>query len=229
MFSDVLLDKVSLVKEDGQRLDDISASVGSEMIVIQEISLPVQEGDKIIRELPNGQTEIYLIIDTGYQREFYGVPAHYSMKVRKQIPANLDRKTPLFKHNVDYVDINRLDELKEIEDANFDLSKLITLCDELNKCYANDCLLAVAMLTRAILDHVPPIFRCKTFAEVANSYPGSKSFKASMQHLETSSRKIADSHLHVQIRSKEALPSRVQVNFSNDLDVLLAEIARILK
>lgn len=85
------------------------------------------------------------------------------------------------------------------------------------------------MLVRSILDHVPPEFSCKSFSEVANNYAGSKSFKQSMAHLENSSRKIADAHLHTQIRKTESLPNKTQVNFTNDLDVLLAEIARILR
>jgi hypothetical protein len=66
------------------------------------------------------------------------------------------------------------------------------------------------------------------FAEVANNYSGSRSFKESMQHLDLSARKIGDAHLHTQIRTKEILPTATQVNFANDLDVLLAEIVRIL-
>ena len=50
-----------------------------------------------------------------------------------------------------------------------------------------------------------------------------------MEHLQNSSRKIADSNLHTLIRGKESLPSQIQVNFSNDVDVLLAEIIRVLK
>jgi hypothetical protein len=84
-------------------------------------------------------------------------------------------------------------------------------------------------LTRALLDHVPPIFLCAKFSEVANNYAGSKSFKESMKHLENSSRKIADQYLHTQIRQKESLPNITQVSFSNDIDVLLSEICRILK
>jgi hypothetical protein len=79
------------------------------------------------------------------------------------------------------------------------------------------------------LDHVPPIFGCKSFAEVSNNYSGGKSFKESMKRLEDSSRKIADSYLHTQIRKSESLPNPTQVDFSNDLDVLLAEIARTNK
>jgi hypothetical protein len=129
-----------------------------------------------------------------------------------------------------YVGLERIQELHAIKPNKFDLSKLIELCEELNKTYSIKCYLAVAMLVRAIVDHVPPIFGCKNFAEVANNYSGgSTSFKQSMGILETSLRKIADAHLHTQIRRKETLPNQTQVKFSNDLDVLLSEIVRILK
>jgi len=128
-----------------------------------------------------------------------------------------------------YVDRSRLQELKNVAATQFDLSRLIKILEELNTCYKNHCDVAVIMLTRALLDHVPPIFSCKTFSEVANNYAGLKSFKESMTHLENSSRKIADQNLHTQIRQKESLPNRTQVNFSNDIDILLSEIVRVLK
>lgn len=84
-----------------------------------------------------------------------------------------------------------------------------------------------AALVRALIDHVPPIFGARTFAEVVNNV-GGKSIKESLQRLETSSRHIADSVLHQQIRRRESVPNGTQVNFSNDLDVLLAEIIRKL-
>jgi hypothetical protein len=85
------------------------------------------------------------------------------------------------------------------------------------------------MLVRAIIDHVPPIFGVKSFSEVASNYGGSRSFRESMQHLAVSARKIADGHLHVQIRASEVLPTWTQVDFSRDLDVLLGEVVRILR
>lgn len=125
--------------------------------------------------------------------------------------------------NAPYVDFVRIEELIAIKSSDFDLTKLIKFCDELNLCFINECYLAIPMIIRAILDHVPPIFNFSTFSEVANNY-GGKSFKDSMQHLERSSRKIADSILHSHIRRKETLPNPTQVNFYNALDVLLAEI-----
>lgn len=127
-----------------------------------------------------------------------------------------------------YVHESRIAELKAVKNNNFDLSRLIRYCEELNTAFAYECCLSTAILVRAIIDHIPPIFEKSTFTEVANNH-GSKSFKDSMKNLDNSLRKISDSHLHTQIRKKEVLPNSNQVNFSNDLDVLLAEVYRILK
>lgn len=128
-----------------------------------------------------------------------------------------------------FVDETRLEELKAITSPLYDLKKLVRLCEELNSNFGSGNYFATAMLIRAVLDHVPPLFQVATFKEVASNYSGaSKSFKKSMQNLENSSRNISDALLHVQIRRSESLPNRTQVNFSNDFDVLLAEIIRIL-
>ena len=131
-------------------------------------------------------------------------------------------------HSFGYIHENRLDELRGVESDDFDLSKLIRFCEELNSAYQNKNYLSVAMLVRAILDQVPPIFGFKAFVEVANNY-GGKSLKKSFQNLQNSSRNIADAHLHEPIRSRESLPNETQIDFRNDLDVLLGEIVRILK
>jgi len=128
-----------------------------------------------------------------------------------------------------YIDETRIKELKRIQNKKFDLTKLVRILEEINLCNQKGCYLATIMLVRALLDHVPPIFGCKSFSEFANNYKGQRSFKKSMQNLENSSRDIANQHLHCQIRVKEVLPNKTQVNFSPDIDVLLAEIVRIFK
>jgi len=127
-----------------------------------------------------------------------------------------------------FVSERRITELRAIASSAFDLRKLIRLCEELNVAYTGGALLATAMLTRAILDHVPPLFKVATFSEVANNYSGTRSFKETMKRLEEAARKIADGHLHGQIRTKETLPEPQQVNFAAEVDVLLAEVVRIL-
>jgi hypothetical protein len=128
-----------------------------------------------------------------------------------------------------FVDSARLEELRGLTKAKYDVTRLIRLCEELNVCFRNECYHASVMLTRAILDHVPPILGCKSFAEVTSSYAGGRSFKESMETLDKMARKIADSHLHTQIRPSEVLPTRVQVNFSHSMDVLLGEVVRVLR
>lgn len=127
-----------------------------------------------------------------------------------------------------YVDNSRIDELKKIPNEKFDLTKLVQICIELNSAREQGMLLAIPMLVRSLLDHVPPIFGCKDFSQVANNH-GPRSFKKSMSHLDNSLRNIADSYLHVQVRVRESLPNETQIDFSRDLDVLLQEIVRILK
>jgi hypothetical protein len=134
-----------------------------------------------------------------------------------------------FNHTNLYISKGRINQLQKISNPRFDLQRLIQLCNELNICHQNDCYLAIAMLVRTILDHVPPIFGVSLFSEVANNYSsGAKSFRESMKHLAESARKIGDAHLHTQIRKKEVLPTNKQVDFMADLDVLLGEIVRVL-
>ena len=127
-----------------------------------------------------------------------------------------------------FVNLTRIIQLKEIQNENFDLSRLIKFCEELNENYQNGNYYSVAMLGRSILNHVPPVLGFRTFIEVANNY-GNRSFKGNMSHLQNSMKNIADNYLHETIRRNEVLPTSNQVNFSPDLDVLLGEVIRKLK
>lgn len=126
-----------------------------------------------------------------------------------------------------YVSKSRIAELRQIHSANFDLRRLVRLCEELNRCFASNSFCATAALLRAVIDHVPPIFEVKTFSEVANNI-GGKSDKNSLLRLQTACRDISDAVLHQRIRRREILPTAIQVDFKNELDVLLGEIIRRL-
>ena len=130
--------------------------------------------------------------------------------------------------NNEYVHNSHITSFRELQNTKYDFCRLVQLCEELNLSQQHSCHMTCAMLVRAIVDHIPPIFGCKNFNEVANNYPGASSFKGSAKNLELSLRNIADSHLHVQIRQRESAPTAVQVNFSQDLDVVLSEVLRIV-
>lgn len=129
-----------------------------------------------------------------------------------------------------FIASSRIEELRKSPSADFDFQKLIRLCEELNSSYDNGNYYATAMLTRGVLDHVPPLFGHSTFAQVANNYSGGgRSFKEAMQHLDGAARKVGDAHLHMPIRNSETLPTPHQVYCGSQLDFLLSEIVRITK
>ena len=130
-----------------------------------------------------------------------------------------------------FIEVSRIRELEKLPPGSkFDTAKLAQLLAELDRAYRNHSFLSCAILIRTILDHVPPIFGLANFSEVANNYgDGGKSFRESMQHLEKSLRRIADSYLHTHIREKESLPTKMQVEFRADVDVLIGEVIRVLR
>ena len=127
-----------------------------------------------------------------------------------------------------FVDLSRIDELRYMDSDEFDLTRLVRLCEELNSSLDHGNLIATGLLVRTILDHVPPLFGQRNFTEVANNY-AHRAIKKSLQTLDSSVRYVSDSLLHQQIRKSESLPNRVTVDSARDLDVLLAEVARILR
>lgn len=130
---------------------------------------------------------------------------------------------------IPYVASSRIDTLRAIDCREFDCTRLLCLCEELNDCAASSNAHAVIFLTRAILDHVPPVFGFESFAQVASNYQGGKSLRRSLERLENQSRHVADRLLHMPIRHKELAPLMEEVSFSAELECVLAELCRRLK
>lgn len=129
-----------------------------------------------------------------------------------------------------FVDSVRLDEIIKLQHPSHDTARLKQILIELNGSYQMASYLSCILLIRALIDHIPPILGQRSFAEVTNNYVGSgKSFRESMLYLDNSSRKIADAYLHTQIRAKESLPTKTQVEFRAAIDVLLSEVIRVLR
>lgn len=138
----------------------------------------------------------------------------------------LGSKEPTTDTKPTYVDVQTIAVLSSLADSRFDFTRLVQMCRELNVAHQQECNITVAMLVRAVMDHVPPIFGKATFAEVVNSRP--KSLKETLQPLE-SIRKIADTFHHVQIRKRETIPTVTAVNVSNSVEILLQEIIRSIR
>lgn len=190
-----------------------SQSIYSWVMTIGNSKMKVNQKADLIK-----QAIELLVLNEGRKLKLLGMLPRQSVRGRKFV----------IKRNArDYISNIRIRDLKKLKNSKFDFLRLIRFCEELNSAFSNNSYLSVITLTRAILDHVPPIFGLDDFTKVANNY-GTKSFKDSMLNLNNSSRKISDAYLHTQIRKTESLPTLTQVDFSNDLDVLLSEIVRIV-
>lgn len=93
-FDQMMKDTVTLVKPDGTRIEGIRASVQRESIHVTDGSQPIEDGDTIERKRPGGIVERYTVLDAGYCEEFYEIPAHFSMQVRKETAIPRDPPNP---------------------------------------------------------------------------------------------------------------------------------------
>lgn len=128
-----------------------------------------------------------------------------------------------------YVSTNHLSELYSISEfTSWDLKKLIRLLEEINETYQRGNLFACAMLLRAVIDHVPPIWGKKSFNEVTSHLTGISN-KRQLERLEKSLRNVSDGALHKHIRKKEFVIEREQLKFEPEIAALIEEIILELK
>jgi len=152
MFSDLLKDKVKLIKKDGREIDNIYASVQNSKIFTEYTKIAIDEGDTFLRKLPNGKEEYYEVINPVFHGSLLGLPANYQIEVRKKTLA--PKQPPIYvqanghaKVNINSVDnsINKsfnnsseiFDKLLNIAkqiDGNTEIIKSIT---EMKKSFGN--------------------------------------------------------------------------------------------
>lgn len=124
--------------------------------------------------------------------------------------------------NAAFLNTETLLRLKAVQGARLDPSKLVKMCEELNDAYARGNYISSALLLRAIINHVPPIFGASTFAEVMAQ--AGRSVKAILARLEEA-RPIADLHTHILMRQTEHLPTKNQLEpYKASFEILVQEV-----
>lgn len=84
-------EKVDIIKQSGQTLNQIDALMGDSSALIEDTSVIIEDNDYMVRKLPNGLIEYYEVIDNGYcGGSGQGIPPHYQVKMKKvsKIPTN---------------------------------------------------------------------------------------------------------------------------------------------
>jgi len=126
----------------------------------------------------------------------------------------------------DFVDSTLVARVASFSSPRFNLTKLVRFAVELNENYRRSNYLSCALLIRAIINHVPPIFGGRTFGQVV---AGSGRVKAILGQLEESARDIGDLHTHEIVDGYSSPPTKNQIEpYKPALEVWFKEIERRL-
>lgn len=130
--------------------------------------------------------------------------------------------------NENFISITRIEAVKALAGkCQYDLSKLIALCKEINDNYVRRNYYSVALLLRTLLNHVPPAFSGKeSFDQVLAELngPKHKTKKEILSRLHELQRKFADLVTHERLREFEPEITLQQVSFLPEIDYLLQEV-----
>lgn len=150
--------------------------------------------------------------------------------LRADVQIIIDHLREIAEHPVEFqntsgsfIEPQIIEQLRLVEGCKFDLSKIVRFCEELNSSFNAGNYLASALLLRALINHVPPIFGQTTFQQVVSQV--SKSRRELFKPLDEVARDVADLHTHDSIRHKEVLPTKNQLEpFKANLEFLLQEV-----
>jgi hypothetical protein len=84
MLEEFPTDTVTLVKPSGDKIENIKALVQPRMIFLPDATVPVEEGDRLVRVLPNGLEERFVVEDRGYYGGMGEIEPHYQVKVSRE-------------------------------------------------------------------------------------------------------------------------------------------------
>jgi heat shock protein HspQ len=128
-------------------------------------------------------------------------------------------------HTSDFIDPGLVSKIRSIESSRFNLSKLVRFAEELNENYRRANYLSCALLIRAIVNHVPPLFGCSAFSQVVAG--SGRSVKAILNVLEEGARDIGDLHSHETVDRYSAPPTKNQIEpYKPSVEILFREIER---
>jgi hypothetical protein len=98
-FFEMMTDRVTLVKQNGDRFPNLPAAVTSKgTILTSDPKLPIEDDDEFERALPSGVVERFIVLDAGFYPEYGGMPAGYSSSVMKSSTTAPISPQPLVEH-----------------------------------------------------------------------------------------------------------------------------------
>lgn len=129
VFSQLMTDRISILKKSGERIEDIKAAVSSNSITTDANGVLIEPGDLVSRKMSNGAQESFVVIDPGFHEAFHSIPAGYQMKVRKLGLPEAEQAVQNITYNVNGMNAritqNSVDNSTNIVTINPEVSELI--------------------------------------------------------------------------------------------------------
>lgn len=129
-FSDMMKDKIQVLKPDGTTSPEMNASVQNKGIYLMCSNFLVEPHDLIQRVMSNGGMETFKVIDPGFYEGIGGsIPAHYQMKVQKLGLPEAEKAVQSITYNISganaRVNNNSTDNSTNVVNINNDLQEAL--------------------------------------------------------------------------------------------------------
>ena len=147
-FNELLNDDVFILSDDGIRQGPFKSTIGKGIATIFDASLDVEEGDKLLKPLPNGKNEIYTVVETKFNNDFHGIPAHYKLTLKKDTSlVERSKNTTVNIHNSQGIQVGD----HNIQNIAVSLQNLVHKIDEQNASEAEKA--EAKGILRQLLEH----------------------------------------------------------------------------
>jgi hypothetical protein len=112
------------------------------------------------------------------QEKWYAESRASSVDLRSLVKPMTTPEAPSSSAHAPYVSEDLIEDIKQqVVVGGWNVEKLVALLHELNDNFTRGNTYACHAVLRAVLDHVPPLYGCGTFEQVANNFPWSRTDK----------------------------------------------------
>ena len=101
-FAQMMRDKLTLVKQDGSRIEDLKGSVQKGKIIIMRGDISIEPDDELHRAMPAGKFEEYIVVEPNFRQGLHGIPSHYQAEVRRKTQSNFVTGATPGAHTINY-------------------------------------------------------------------------------------------------------------------------------
>lgn len=133
-------EEIEIFDEYGKYIANVKGFFGKKYLTITDVSIPIVEGQYIIRKLPNGVNEKYEIINSKYNKGNENVCDFYKLTLKKSTIKNKETKTIINNiYNCEKVNVDSIDNSVNIKLNNSEelilneIKKILDSIQENNK------------------------------------------------------------------------------------------------